>query len=158
MHSRFIFIKFNPLVIYLFREYGVKSFPSIVMFVKRIPELFEGKIVFYSWNYCIINLLLLTLTFPFSMGKLRVSAGNFHHGILPEFWFLTNFSGNNFSRWKIETLKFTQFGLGDINDASDVLGWALTQAGVQVQKPTKQFSILPAADAAQVRFCWPIKS
>ena len=25
------------------RQYGVKSFPSIIVFVKRIPELYQGK-------------------------------------------------------------------------------------------------------------------
>ena len=25
------------------RNYGVKTFPSIIVFVKRVPELYEGK-------------------------------------------------------------------------------------------------------------------
>ena len=37
-----------------------------------------------------------------------------------------------------------------MNDASDVLGWALTQTGVKLEETEREFSILPAADAAQV--------
>ena len=28
------------------RQYGVKTFPSIIVFVKKIPELYQGKLVY----------------------------------------------------------------------------------------------------------------
>ena len=40
------------------RQYGVKSFPSIIVFVKKIPELYQGKVL---WSYLSFSLYFMGL-------------------------------------------------------------------------------------------------
>jgi hypothetical protein len=40
----FYYYKFVHAVFFnVYREYGVKTFPSIIMFVRKVPELFQGE-------------------------------------------------------------------------------------------------------------------